>query len=128
MFLPWQDMFRNQIAGKHQLLRYAYETFGRADEIRQFQNFIQDPDKRLLTVYGSGGIGKTKLAIEFAKTIERDHMDYEPLFVQMAGDTFESALADIPPNRKYIFLVDDAHDFIDHLGGIRIVLNSPRIQ
>jgi hypothetical protein len=126
VFLPWQDMFRDQTAGKHQLLRYDYETFGREDELRQFQTFVQDPDKKLLMVYGSGGIGKTKLAIEFAKTVERDHTDYEPLFVQMAGDSFESALAeDIPPNRKYIFFVDDAHDFIDHLGGIKILLNSP---
>ena len=125
VFLPWQDMFRNQIAEKNRLLRYDYETFGREDEINHFQTFIQDPEKRLLMVYGSGGIGKTKLAIEFAKVSEREHPDYEPLFVQMAGDSFESALADIPPNRKYIFFVDDAHDFIDNLGGIKIVLNSP---
>ena len=126
VFLPWQDMFRDQTAGKHQLLKYDYETFGREDELRQFQTFVRDPDKKLLMVYGSGGIGKTKLAIEFAKTVEHDHTDYEPLFVQMAGDSFESALAeDIPPNRKYIFFVDDAHDFIDHLGGIKILLNSP---
>lgn len=125
VFLPWQDMFRDQIAGKHQLLRYDYETFGREDEIRQFQTFVQDPDKRLLMIYGSGGIGKTKLAIEFAKRVEQGHTDYEPLFVQMAEDSFESALADIPPNRKYIFFIDDAHDFIDHLGGIKILLNSP---
>ncbi|MCY3743655.1 MAG: hypothetical protein OXH00_21790 [Candidatus Poribacteria bacterium] len=125
VFLSWQDMFRNQIAGQNRLLRYDYETFGREDKIGQFQTFVQDPVKRLLMVYGSGGIGKTKLAIEFAKVIEREHPDYEPLFVQMAEDSFESALADIPPNRKYIFFVDDAHDFIDNLGGIRIVLNSP---
>ena len=125
VFLPWQDMFRDQTAGKHQLLRYDYETFGRESEMRQFQTFVQDADKRLLMVYGSGGIGKTKLAIEFAKAVEQEHTDYEPLFVQVAGDTFENALADIPPNRKYIFFVDDAHDFIDHLGGIKILLNSP---
>ena len=125
VFLPWQDMFRDQTAGKHQLLRYDYATFGREDEICQFQTFVRDPDKRLLMVYGSGGIGKTKLAIEFAKTVEQEHTDYEPLFVQMAGDNFEGALADIPPNRNYIFFVDDAHDFIDNLGGIKIVLNSP---
>ncbi|MDE0467126.1 MAG: hypothetical protein OYL97_08715 [Candidatus Poribacteria bacterium] len=124
VFLSWQDMFRDQIARKHQLLRYDYDTFGRENEIGQFQTFVQDREKRLLMVYGSGGIGKTKLAIEFAKVIERDHRDYEPLFVQMAGDSFESALADIPPNRPYIFFVDDAHDFIDNLGGIRILLNS----
>ena len=125
VFLSWQDMFRSQIAGKHQLLRYDYETFGREDEISQFQTFVQDPDKRLLMIYGSGGIGKTKLAIEFAKRVEQGHTDYEPLFVQMAEDSFESALADIPSNRKYIFFIDDAHDFIDHLGGIKILLNSP---
>ena len=125
VFLPWQDMFRNQAAEQNRLLRFDYETFGREDEISQFQTFVQAREKRLLMVYGSGGIGKTKLAIEFAKVSERDHTDYEPLFVQMAGDSFENALADIPPNRKYIFFVDDAHDFIDNLGGIRIVLNSP---
>ena len=125
VFLSWQDISRNQIAPKNKLLRYDYETFGRENEINQFQTFVQDPEKRLLMVYGSGGIGKTKLAIEFAKVIERDHTDYEPLFVQMAGDSFENALTDIPPNRKYIFFVDDAHDFIDNLGGIKIVLNSP---
>ena len=125
VFLPWQDMFRDQIADKNRLLKYDYETFGREDEINHFQTFIQDSDKRLLMIYGSGGIGKTKLAIEFAKTIEQEHTDYEPLFVQMTEDSFESALADIPPNRNYIFFVDDAHDFIDHLGGIKILLNSP---
>lgn len=125
VFLPWEDMFRNQIAEKNKFLRYDYDTFGRENEISQFQTFVQDSEKRLLMVYGSGGIGKTKLAIEFAKVIERDHTDYEPLFVRMAGDSFENAIAGIPPNRKYIFFVDDAHDFIDILGGIKIVLNSP---
>ena len=125
VFLPWQDMFRNQIAGKHQLLRYDYETFGREDEIGQFQTFVQDREKRLLMLYGSGGIGKTKLAIELAKVVECEHPDYEPLFVQMAADSFENALADIPPNRNYLFFVDDAHDSIDQLGGIKILLNSP---
>ena len=125
VFLSWQDRFRDQTVDKNSLLKYDYETFGREDEINHFQTFVQAPEKKLLILYGSGGIGKTKLAIEFAKVIENDYTDYEPLFVQMAGDSFENALADIPPNRKYIFFVDDAHDFLDNLGGIRILLNSP---
>ncbi|MYI92966.1 ATP-binding protein, partial [Candidatus Poribacteria bacterium] len=125
VFLSYEDMFRNQIKGEHRLLRYDYDTFGRENEIDQFRFFVQDNDKRLLVMYGSGGIGKTKLAIEFAKTVEQEHHDYEPLFVQIAKDSFEKALADIPPNRKYIFFVDDAHDYLDNLGGIKILLNSP---
>ena len=124
VFLPWQDMFRDKIDGKHKLLRYDYETFGREDKIDEFQSFVQDIDKRLLVIYGSGGIGKTQLAIEFAKIVELEHRDYEPLFVQIAEDSFENALGDIPPNRNYIFFVDDAHDYLDNLGGIKILLNS----
>ena len=124
IFLPWQDMFRDKVKGKHKLLRYDYDTFGRESEIDQFRSFVQDTDKRLLVMSGSGGIGKTQLAIEFAKTIEQEHHDYEPLFVQIAEDSFENALGDIPPNRKYIFFVDDAHDYLDNLGGIKILLNS----
>ena len=124
VFLSYEDMFRNQIKGDYRLLRYDYDTFGRENEMDQFRSFVQDNDKRLLVMYGSGGIGKTKLAIEFAKTVEQEHHDYEPLFVQIAEDSFEDALVYIPPNRKYIFFVDDAHDYIDNLGGIKILLNS----
>ncbi len=124
VFLPWQDAFRNQIAGRYQLLRYDHATFGRENEIAQFQTFVQDRDKRLLIVHGSGGIGKTKLAIEFARIAEQKHSDYEPLFVQMAGENLENALEDIPPNRKYLFFVDDAHEFMDDFRGIKLVLNN----
>ena len=47
VFLPWQEMFRYEVAGKKPLLRYDYETFGREDEVGHFQNFIQDSDKRI---------------------------------------------------------------------------------
>ncbi len=126
VFLSYEDMFRDQINGDHRLLRYDYDTFGREKVFGQFRSFVQDNDKRLFLMSGSGGIGKTKLAIEFAKIVEQEYRDYEPLFVQIAEDSFENALGDIPPNlnRKYIFFIDDAHDFLDNLGGIKILLNS----
>ena len=124
VFLPWQDMFRDEVAGKKPLLRYDYETFGREDEVHRFQNFLQDPDRRLLVMYGSGGIGKTKLAIEFARTVGRNYKDYDPLFVRVDAGNFESALKDILPNRKYIFFIDHAHDFIDNFGNLKALLNS----
>ena len=42
----------------------------------RFQTFVRDPRKRLIVVYGSGGIGKTKLAIDFAKMVEQG--DFPP--------------------------------------------------
>ena len=124
IFLPWQDMFRDEVAGKKPLLRYDYETFGREDEVDHFRNFIQDSDRRLLIVYGSGGIGKTKLAIEFAKTVEQYYKDYDPLFIRVDMGNFENALKDILPSRKYIFFVDDAHDFVSDFGNLKALLNN----
>lgn len=124
IFLPWQDMFRDEIKGEKPLLRYDYETFGREDEIRHFQNFVQDSDKRLLVMYGSGGIGKTKLAIEFAQIVEWDYEDYDPLFVRVDVGNFASALKDILPSRKYIFFIDNAHDFVSDFGNLKALLNN----
>ena len=124
IFLPWQEMFRYEVAGKKPLLRYDYDTFGREDEIRHFQNFIEDPVKRLLVIFGSGGIGKTKLGIECAKKVEQDYKDYDPLFIRVDTRNFENAIEDILPSRKYIFFIDDAHDFVDNFGNLIAILNS----
>ena len=40
--------------------------FGRADELAQIGARLADPDCRLLTVIGPGGVGKTRLAMEAA--------------------------------------------------------------
>ena len=111
VFLPWQDMFQNEVKGKQKLLKYNYKTFGREDEMGRFQTFVRDPRKRLIVVYGSGGIGKTKLAVDFAKMVEQGDEDCTPLFVQVGVGNFENALKDILPNRKYVFFIDEAHEF-----------------
>ena len=70
------------------------------------------------------GLAKPNSQLNLQKRSSKNITDYEPLFVQIAEDSFENALGDIPPNRKYIFFVDDAHDYLDNLGGIKILLNS----
>ena len=45
VFLSYEDKFRDQIKGDHELLRYDYDTFGREDEINHFKSFVQDTDK-----------------------------------------------------------------------------------
>jgi predicted ATPase/transcriptional regulator with XRE-family HTH domain len=45
---------------------------GRASELAICADLVRDPDVRLLTLVGPGGIGKTRLAIEVATVVEDD--------------------------------------------------------
>lgn len=40
--------------------------FGREDEVRAVEQLLKHTDVRLLTITGSGGIGKTRLALAVA--------------------------------------------------------------
>jgi predicted ATPase len=40
---------------------------GREEELEQITRLLNDPDVRLITLYGTGGVGKTRLALEVAQ-------------------------------------------------------------
>jgi predicted ATPase len=53
---------------------------GRAEELAEIARLLADPNCRLLTLLGPGGIGKTRLAIEAARQIQlRDGSHFVPL-------------------------------------------------
>ncbi len=48
---------------------------GRASEVREILALLDDAETRLVTLTGPGGVGKTRLALEVARRIERDFAD-----------------------------------------------------
>ncbi len=52
----------------HPLVTYTTPFVGRANELQQISDLLNNPACRLLTLIGPGGIGKTRLAIEAART------------------------------------------------------------
>jgi predicted ATPase/DNA-binding CsgD family transcriptional regulator len=48
---------------------------GREQEVRAICNLLARPEVRLLTITGSGGVGKTRLALEIARVLRADFAD-----------------------------------------------------
>lgn len=48
---------------------------GREAELEQLRNYLDDPNTRLLTIYGLGGMGKTRLALQVAQSVAASFRD-----------------------------------------------------
>ena len=81
----------------HNLPLQLTSFIGRDAEIAQISKRLTDPLCRLLTVVGTGGIGKTRLAIQAATTLI-DNFDQGVYFVPLqgidAGEFLASAVAE----------------------------------
>jgi predicted ATPase/DNA-binding CsgD family transcriptional regulator len=65
---------------------------GRQDEISKIVDLVQRHNIRLVTILGTGGVGKTRLAIELARVLE-DQFEHGVLFISLAQiNTIEELL------------------------------------
>ncbi|HLF68219.1 MAG TPA: adenylate/guanylate cyclase domain-containing protein [Gaiellaceae bacterium] len=97
-------------AGMRNLPAPRTSFVGRADELESIDHMLDDPDCRLLTLVGPGGVGKTRLALEAAaRRIDRyQHgVHFVPLVGVPAPDLLAPAVAE-----SLQFQVDSAHSAI----------------
>ncbi|MCB9078810.1 MAG: tetratricopeptide repeat protein [Anaerolineaceae bacterium] len=84
-------------AQRHNLPRQPTSFIGRRTEITRLRERLTNPDCRLLTVVGPGGIGKTRLAIEAATAVTSPFSHgvyFAPLQGIYTGDYLVSAVAE----------------------------------
>jgi predicted ATPase/transcriptional regulator with XRE-family HTH domain len=78
--------------------RPAYTLVGREVELATLSRLFSEPQCRLLTITGHGGVGKTRLAIEFATT-QRSQFPSGIFYVSLgplnSPDLIVSAIADV---------------------------------
>ena len=77
---------------KHNLPNQLTAFIGRERELSQILERMQQPDVRLLTLIGLGGMGKTRLALQIAQSKLSDFSD-GVFFISLAPLTTASAIA-----------------------------------
>src|SRR5215217_8049585 len=81
---------------RENLPQQATTFVGRSDEIRGIQDLLDDPDVRVLTLVGPGGIGKTRLSIAVAAAMVDRYPDgvwFVPLATLTDADLVAPAIA-----------------------------------
>lgn len=75
----------------------ATPFIGRVDELKKIHSLFKDPNCRLLTITGPGGIGKTRLSIQTAEfTFNTEHLPvvFVPLAEVASSDGMTNAMID----------------------------------
>lgn len=126
---------------------------GRKPELEQLARHLADPDCRLLTLIGPGGIGKTRLAIEAARQIDFSQSSFSDgiYFVSMAehdspeqlsyamvealgltvadGQEIQSRLIDFLQDKRLLFVLDNFEHRLDAAERVeRILRATPNVK
>lgn len=91
---------------------------GRTREIDEISALLDDPNCRLLTLVGPGGMGKTRLAIEISsrkRAAFPDGVFFVPLASLSRGDDILAAIAEATPFRFQQDQRDSREQFFDYL-------------
>ena len=90
-------------ASRHNLPIQPIPFVGREAELAELDRLLSDPDVRLITVLGAGGMGKTRLALEAAKTqVGRFH--HGVFFVSLTSlQTVESIVPTVAKTLDFSF-------------------------
>jgi predicted ATPase/transcriptional regulator with XRE-family HTH domain len=114
---------------------------GRAHEVEQLCQLLRDPQCRLLTLVGPGGIGKTRLAIETASKVQDIFADgvylvpldstnstrfLVPVIANAIGFTFQSANRADPKTQLFGYLQKKQAMLL--LDNLEQLLNEPGIE
>lgn len=134
--------------GKHHLAPQATPFIGRAEELTELATLLTDPACRLLTLVGTGGIGKTRLALEVARIVSLADGVYviplQPLsspamivtaivdllpFSLVDNDEPRTQLLDYLHHKEMLLVLDNFEHLMDGVDLlIDILENAPRVK
>lgn len=104
-FVSSEDFFQNWL-DSNQPFNHTWKLEGRDGELKSLHEFVTSSEKQVAILPGRGGIGKTKLLYEFAKTF--DYPQFHLWFVEK-GKLVTPENANELPLYSCVIVLDDAH-------------------
>lgn len=107
-FRVWSDQYAQQLDPVMSgLFNHNYKFIPSEDGINRIHNFLNSNEKALI-LHGSGGMGKSRLIMEFSKQPEKP---YRVLFCNHSTTSLNDSYNLISYGNKYVLVMDDAHRF-----------------
>lgn len=105
-FVSYDDFFKNWL-DINRLFNHTWKLEGRDDALKSLHDFVTLPEKQVAIVLGRGGIGKTRLLYEFAKTFE--HPKFLLWFVEEGKSITPENTGNLSLQQPCLIVLDDAH-------------------
>jgi len=104
-----------------------YEFVGRESELEGLRKFLES-DKKVFLLTGDGGVGKTRLAIEFAREVAKRKVsngNWDVYFIDQDREFKYPVVSNVLGNRNTLLILDDASRYRNRDRVIGFIQNPP---
>lgn len=102
------DEFFKRLLNKDSYFNHTYPFVGRKNVIAKLNNFIST-DEKIAIIQGRGGIGKSKILIEFSRNFKGKKGEWELFFLNEHVPISKENFPQLESHDKFIIVIDDAH-------------------
>jgi hypothetical protein len=110
LFATKEDFFESQLDASL-YLNHTWELVGREDTLGKLEEFVTS-DQKVCLLYGSGGIGKSKILYEFSKSFDEKKSGWDLRFVKQSVPWHADAPRGLTAH-PCIIVLDDAQRYAD---------------
>jgi hypothetical protein len=98
--------FERQLVEGHRF-HHRHELIGRADVLEELDGFVQDEKSRVFLLTGRGGLGKSRLLLQWSRNFNQRHSNHTLRFLSDKCSDFGASLRGFSQPLTLVF--DDAH-------------------
>lgn len=107
LFIPFNEFFK-KFLNKDSYFNHTYPLVGMENILENLNKFIST-DEKIAIIQGRGGIGKSRILIEFSRNFKENNGEWELFFLNEHVTVSKENFPQLKPHDKFIIVIDDAH-------------------